>query len=710
MDEASTAYTKIEAADTPTSPKRKKVRAKYAPRACVSCRRSKLKCSGENPCQRCLDNGRRCFYSEDQTAAEALQNLSRPTTTHPAPQNGNGIARRSILPRQESVERRASNVGLAGLTMEARMTRIEGMMEALVQEGGARVLLRGSAEQEEVVSAGFQGDTAFQAPIEPFNTSPAPVRQQLGFQQDNAWMNVSPESRHSIPAVSPASGHELTSGIQVGSRNLTFPNPVDYQKYIEFFFADINPYHPCVNEAEFRARSERMFSSRTIQTSDICILALNYIIFAFSDIVVDTSPGGGNSRPPGWQWFQLADELVGKRTISGRGNLSLIQFLIYEALYLTHADRPNTAYNVIGLACRLCFQFALHQQPCWENCTAYETHMRQRTFWTVYFTDRRIALSCGRPYGIRDLDIDVEQPAWIYDGDLHPERPLPEPDVSRSSNMYLSCMISWAKLGGDVWDQVFAAGAAKRGVDGENTAILEARIKHWTDAVLPTTPLLPPDQPPDVRHLRQHVLVHTRLNHLRLLLRRRTMVSLKYDGNTGSLCGDLASDIVQKIKAHSPEARIPSSFRFHVTASLGSALLILTTLLVRDLAPIGLQDRQPAYAESFREGIAILNDLAAYLQVARRVTEDLKDIVQVVTSMLEQRQVVLHNQQDGGSATSNITNLFPYTALDSVQQAGLNEYQGGFGIWNGADAPLGSSETWDFEVQPARGGYGVPWI
>jgi hypothetical protein len=41
--------------------------------------------------------------------------------------------------------------------------------------------------------------------------------------------------------------------------------------------------------------------------------------------------------------------------------------------------------------------------------------MRQRVFWTVYFVDRRIALSCGRPYGIKDSDIRTEKPAWLHD-------------------------------------------------------------------------------------------------------------------------------------------------------------------------------------------------------------------------------------------------------------------------------------------------------
>lgn len=89
--------------------------------------------------------------------------------------------------------------------------------------------------------------------------------------------------------------------------------------------------------------------------------------------------------------------------------------LTVQAAYLTSADIPNAAYNAIGLACRLCFQFGLHQQSSWRNYTPFEIHMRQRIFWTAYILDRKISLSCGRPYCIREPGIDIEQPAYLPD-------------------------------------------------------------------------------------------------------------------------------------------------------------------------------------------------------------------------------------------------------------------------------------------------------
>jgi hypothetical protein len=76
----------------------------------------------------------------------------------------------------------------------------------------------------------------------------------------------------------------------------------------------------------------------------------------------------------------------------------------------------------MALVCRLVFQFDLHQQSRWRDCTPFERHMRQRIFWTVCILDRQIALSVARPYGIRDSEIDVEQPKLLLDkvGSLPP--------------------------------------------------------------------------------------------------------------------------------------------------------------------------------------------------------------------------------------------------------------------------------------------------
>ncbi|KAF2641039.1 hypothetical protein P280DRAFT_300354 [Massarina eburnea CBS 473.64] len=357
------------------------------------------------------------------------------------------------------------------------------------------------------------------------------------------------------------------------------------------------------------------------------------------------------------------------------------------------------------MACRLCFQSGLHQQSSWRNHTPFEIHMRQRVFWTAYFFDRRISLSCGRPYCIRESDIDMEQPTYLCDRDVHPDHPLPEPDIYRSSVVYLISMICWGRLAADVWDGHFAATILKRGAEGENALILDARIRQWIEEVLPTVPLLPPDASdlsPDLRQLRQHTLVHTRLSQLRLLLFRQVMLSLRYDAERARVCSELALDVIERVRQHTAEPNHPSSFRFPMTSSLASALLVFSLLLVRDLSTIDLQDYWNVYFEGFQKTRKMLHHLSQHFPLAGRILDDFKDVVPVVLAVAKQFRPGEPFPQH--VVPANVRDLFPYAELDFAQQP-----------VNGGDVEMGESAGggglgMEFELGRKRGRYGVPWI
>ena len=279
-------------------------------------------CSGDNPCQRCIDNGKRCFFSEDQTAAEALQNLSRPTPTLQAQAsntstNGNNASRRSILPRDNETERRASDASTRGMSMEARMARIEAMMEALMRDRGLTMTPAGSVEREDSGSEGFRGDTTFTSlPLDPINPVLAFMGQPSPFSQES-----------SNPAQSTVEPPQL---VQLGNRTMPFPNPIEYQQRLVSFFTDIHLSHPCIDEAEFRSRSEHMLASAAIQPGETHFLALNYLIFACCDALLNTKKIV-LSKPVGWQWLELADDILDKKSLlSGNGDLTLIQCLLFQ--------------------------------------------------------------------------------------------------------------------------------------------------------------------------------------------------------------------------------------------------------------------------------------------------------------------------------------------------------------------------------------------
>lgn len=291
-----------------------------------------MQCSGENPCQRCVDNGKRCFFSEDQTAAEALQHLSRPTPALHAhgsstSANGSTSSRRNLLPHQDTTARRESDASARGMTMEARMARVEAMMEALMRDRGLTMTPMGSVERDDGASDGFRGDAAFPIPpLDPINPALAFMGQPALFSQELA------NSAHAtMSGPESALTAEPPHLVQLGNRTMAFPSPPKYQQYLLSFFTDIHLSHPCVDEADFRTRSEHMLANSVIQPSERHFLALNYLIFACCDVQLNVSPT--NTHKPGWRWSELADELLDKKSLlGGNGDLTLIQCMLFQVI------------------------------------------------------------------------------------------------------------------------------------------------------------------------------------------------------------------------------------------------------------------------------------------------------------------------------------------------------------------------------------------
>ncbi|CAO2658386.1 Nn.00g061090.m01.CDS01 [Neocucurbitaria sp. VM-36] len=676
-------------------------------------------CSGENPCQRCIDNGKRCFYSEDQTAAEALQNLSRPTPAQPQPQphmsaptNGNGLSRRNILPRHGSIERRASDASVLGLSMESRMARIETMMEALIHERGMTMTPMGSIERDENGSDGLRSEAAFALPLlDPINPALAQMEQQSDMQYE------SPDWRHPLSQFEDRSNNaEPPVAIRLGSRSLSFPGPTEYRKYMDKFFYGIHLLHPCIRESEFRAFGERTLATGDVQSGDRFSLALSYIIFACCDVLLATSSRSLNGKPEGWHWFQRADDLVDKKTLlTCAGNLALIQLLLFQALYLSFADIPSSAYTTIGLTSRLVFQYGLHQERSLSHLSPEQLYDYVCVFWNVFVTDRSISLSCGRPYSIREKDINVGLPMDVFNKVLVHRSPSVDVDPRHYINLYMNYTTLLAYRAGHIWDTIIDASSLNNGLDSssETAALLSSQINHFLTYELPAmrVPNIPGNQGAQATSFTKTTIA-LNSNTITLLLRRREMTSLQYDGTCARELGDIALDSMSHLSSltgifkHQFLSANMGTFRHHITSSVAGALLVFCALVVRDLsAPdVNLQHNSPAYVRGFRDACTLLDTLSHQIPYAKRVLDDFEALRTLVNAVIQ--EFTADGQVPGGWVLveplipHNVVELFPYRALTPSFHA-QNSLNPGDVLVSGQD--VGSAWT-------SGGGGGVLWL
>lgn len=79
-------------------------------------------------------------------------------------------------------------------------------------------------------------------------------------------------------------------------------------------------------------------------------------------------------------------------------------------------DRPNTGYNLIGIAYRMALGLGLHREvPSRIQTDNLARERRRQVFWTLYCFDSGFSITTGRPTTISDAFIDARFPRNIDD-------------------------------------------------------------------------------------------------------------------------------------------------------------------------------------------------------------------------------------------------------------------------------------------------------
>ncbi|KAF1911943.1 hypothetical protein BDU57DRAFT_523209 [Ampelomyces quisqualis] len=653
--------------DRSSSPKRKKIRTKYTPKACVSCRRSKLKCSGENPCQRCIDNGKRCFYSEDQTAAEVLQNLSRPTPT---------AARLVAMPHHRSIEPRPSDGGAPGLTMEERMARIEAMMDALMHERSLNFPPSAAMERED--SLGFRSDTAFSMPIlDPIH----PALDHMAAQ--------SPElMQHSILAADPVLVPGASVLVRARNQSMPFPDPDGYQQYLAQFFGDVHVRHPCVDEADFNARTQRVVTNGATEPADIHFLALCYAVFACCDVVSPIGPSD-DDKPRGWRWVQLADGLVDKKLLlGGTEDLTLIQYLLFQALYFVYADLPALAYTAMRTTCTALLHQNLHQQSMWSDADVEQVYRRVVVFWNVYISDHTISMSCGRPASLSKEAIDVTTTDSLYGLTVNGIK-LQGTDQRAVEDLYLTMETIAIDLAKSLFLKARNAG------DKSNASKVEETLMLCSEMELPNPPTAYPHA-----HLARASVKLKRLNVI-CVVGRWIMTSLTYEP-------DLAQDFINfahtamKI-VHDLECgkAMTPSCQYQLTSIMAGLMLIYSSVILRNHSTPDLNQPEIKFGTCvmhYMDARKMLSGMVRSFPYAKRVQAELSTMTDVVDGIARRWQSLPPQKAVHGSAfvedliPSNIIDIIPYRSF-SPTLAGPLTIDAPLGEWH-VDRSAGSGVLW----------------
>ncbi|CAI7640352.1 unnamed protein product [Penicillium glandicola] len=92
-----------------------------------------------------------------------------------------------------------------------------------------------------------------------------------------------------------------------------------------------------------------------------------------------------------------------------------IEAMVLLVVYHLRTASSHGMWYMVGLAMRTAIDLGLHRKANESNMDPFTTQIRRRLFWTVYYLERVISMSLGRPFSISDRHIDLDLPLEVDD-------------------------------------------------------------------------------------------------------------------------------------------------------------------------------------------------------------------------------------------------------------------------------------------------------
>ncbi|KAJ4355633.1 uncharacterized protein N0V89_003653 [Didymosphaeria variabile] len=243
------------------------------------------------------------------------------------------------------------------------------------------------------------------------------------------------------------------------------------ESLIEAYFRHYNTSYPIIHQDTFRKACNKRTSISPSSTWHIIyfmVLAIGEWVNNFSDDTLSLYYDAARSRL--------------NMNILEAGTISTVQALLLLSNYLQKTDRPNTAYNFLGIAYRVALGLGLHRETTKEQ-TPETCALQQRRliFWTLYSFDSGFSLTTGRPIMVADQFIDTKKPLNIDDSGCKPTSPLPS-EVSYPT--ISAAMVAQSHLA-VIANRIHSTFQSVNGIpDLEHaTLIMSQALKDWKEAL-----------------------------------------------------------------------------------------------------------------------------------------------------------------------------------------------------------------------------------
>ncbi|KAI1359331.1 fungal-specific transcription factor domain-containing protein [Xylaria arbuscula] len=237
---------------------------------------------------------------------------------------------------------------------------------------------------------------------------------------------------------------------------------------INNYFSFYNTCYPILHEKSFR---ERIADQRSRPLGLPCRVTF-YMVLAIGDWISSREPCHSHSP------FYKAARSCLSFTMLESGTVETVQAFLLLGNYLQKRDRPNTGYNLVGLAWKLALGLGLHREVASSHDTIHQQRLRS-LFWITYCFDNGFNITTGRPPTLSDGFIDTRTPRNIEDKDLLLTSDVPPEVDYPTTYAAIIALAQLAKVAEGIYQEFLLAKTAGSKVEYRVAELMERRLDDW---------------------------------------------------------------------------------------------------------------------------------------------------------------------------------------------------------------------------------------
>ncbi|CAG8900730.1 unnamed protein product [Penicillium egyptiacum] len=573
----------------------RKKRRKYIAKACNECKRRKIKCNGQSPCQRCGRQHIECIYVENCRDSPTEQDNFRQLFDQMRAMQDQITQLSASIRSIASSEHSPGGVSVTG---------------TYGQVPTQRSLRRLSTARE----TSFQGPTTSAFSFDLAKSS----LQQRGIVERAEGGDEGDMTQEPSPLASPSAPNE-----EIETRQTLDPlwvlSKAEALRLCHVYEEEMGIMYPVLELSEILDQVDILYDPRDralgptgqpvghdgLSRKDVHILRL---VFACAL----TAEASGRSE----QAISLFDSVreVQDNCVWGPPEIKNIIFLTLVSMFYFQMDEEILAWRTVGIVERMCLEKGLHRRETLNQpaIIAVGKDRVLRLFWSIYILDMRWSFGTGMPFALEDTDIDP----W-----------LPEP---AEKTPYLRVMIRYSRIAAKVWKFISAFNNTNE-IKKEEMNYLDWQVLRWVHAIPDSLRLDHPSSAESEtategsRSLRRlRALLYLRANQLRMLIHRPVLHTsahvMRYPGESETAVG-IAKDTIRFITRLNDTSNIYQLQQVAFNWFLVSALAALFLAVAQ--APSQFSG---SCKEEFYLALELVKGVSAQSYISRRLWKSIRSL------------------------------------------------------------------------------------